>query len=308
MDEHYYIEHVKPEWAVEPEAMGTKSKFWYRHPEQGESEWLFKYPRKNTGEHWAEKIASEIAEVLGIPHARVELAELEEGPDGSPSARGTASKAFLVDRRDLIHGNEIMAHVLSGYDPGLRSRQTLHTFTNIMDGLHVLFGDTSQGRKVSRILCEYLVLDAVVGNTDRHHENWAVRPIRGQRSANLDIAPTFDHASSLGRELLDERRERFLKEGRVGIYSEKGSGAIYWSESDRDGPSPLNLVRWAAPEHPNLFVPVLRRLNAFVCHDLCAIVSRVPQAWMSSASRRFAVKLLCYNCKQLKELLEKIAL
>ena len=60
-------------------------------------------------------------------------------------------------------------------------------------------------------IAEYLVLDAVIGNTDRHHENWG---ILRQRRGNVwygFVAPSFDHASSLGRELLDSRRDRLLK-------------------------------------------------------------------------------------------------
>jgi hypothetical protein len=67
MTDYYPIVNVNPDWAVGQEAMGTKSKFWYRQPGQDESEWLFKHPRKNTGEHWAEKIAAEVAAVLKIP-------------------------------------------------------------------------------------------------------------------------------------------------------------------------------------------------------------------------------------------------
>ena len=43
----------------------------------------------------------------------------------------------------------------------------------------------------------------------------------------------------LGRELLDERRDRLLAENGVGDYAEKGRSAIYWSEDERRGPSPL---------------------------------------------------------------------
>jgi hypothetical protein len=306
MTDYYPIVNVNPDWAVGQEAMGTKSKFWYRQPGQDESEWLFKHPRKNTGEHWAEKIAAEVAAVLKIPRARVELAELELGPDGLPPERGSVSESFLADRRDMIHGNEIMAHIFSGYDRGLKFGQPQHTFKNIMAGLRALFGETSQGHKISRILCEYLVLDAVVGNTDRHHENWAVRPLRGLGSVALDIAPSFDHASSLGRELSDLSRERMLSEDMVGRYSERGRGGIYWSETDRHGQSPLQLVRLAICDNPHLFFPALRRIESLELTKLDAIVRRVPPGWMSGASRRFAVGLLYYNCQQLHQLCQEV--
>jgi len=74
------------------------------------------------------------------------------------------------------------------------------------------------------------VLDAVIGNTDRHHENWGILLRRTKRRWMGMLAPTFDHASSLGRELRDETRgkcrRRLLSENQVGAYSEKATGAI----------------------------------------------------------------------------------
>ncbi len=67
-------------------------------------------------------------------------------------------------------------------------------------------------------LASYLVLDALIGNTDRHHENWGFlgqvlvnidevsEAARLVKQGGYDIAPSFDHASSLGRELPDEKR------------------------------------------------------------------------------------------------------
>ena len=125
--------------------MGTKRKFWYRAPGTNGPDWLFKHPRENTGEHWAEKISAEVAKALGISHARVELAEIEA--EAAPSARGSTSESFLNDEDVLIHGNEIMAHLLSGYHRDLTFDQTLHTFENIMVGLDILFRDMPDRRQ-----------------------------------------------------------------------------------------------------------------------------------------------------------------
>jgi len=62
---------------LQVEQMGSKPKFWYVDP-TSQNLWLFKYARKNTGEDWAEKIASEIAALLCLPHARVELATCQQ--------------------------------------------------------------------------------------------------------------------------------------------------------------------------------------------------------------------------------------
>ena len=101
MPRHYPIVEVQKEWTLAPEFMGTKDKFWYRSPSQN-TDWLFKYPRPNSGEHWAEKIAAEVADLLGVLHAKVELATFEK-------YRGSASESFTRGERELTHGNQILA-------------------------------------------------------------------------------------------------------------------------------------------------------------------------------------------------------
>ena len=65
MLESYRILEVEPEPAFDPEgieSLGGKVKFWFQISEdRGVTDWLFKYPRPDTGEHWAEKIAAEVA-------------------------------------------------------------------------------------------------------------------------------------------------------------------------------------------------------------------------------------------------------
>ncbi len=56
----------------EDEPLGSKQKFWVRLAGQGRC--LFKEPRPGTGEDWAEKIAAELASLLQLPHASIDLA------------------------------------------------------------------------------------------------------------------------------------------------------------------------------------------------------------------------------------------
>ena len=127
-------------------------------------------------------------------------------------------------------------------------------------------------------LAEYLLLDAVIGNVDRHHENWGILGKDVDGSVKGRLAPTFDHASSLGRELLDtgrgKSRHRILNESRdIGtelndrfgrhhlVSLLKGSTALTRASRtflhcptglsshrrDRFAPSVVLLVEWQAP-------------------------------------------------------------
>ena len=295
MPDLYSIVEVKAEWMLQPETMGGKEKFWYRKPEGAETNWLFKYPRTGTGEHWAEKIVAEVAESLRIQHARVELAVFNDRP-------GIVTESFARGGRELAHGNEVLARKISGYDPDLKYGQSMHTLSNIMQALDNVYEEAEGAQRAKLQIAEYIVLDALVGNTDRHHENWGLLRRRVGNRWKSFVAPSFDHASSLGRELLDERRARLLTENRIGSYAEKGRGAVYWSEDEQHGPSPLELVRRAAQAYPSLFRPALLNLEKADKDDFREIIHRVPADWMSPSSRMFAVALLLYNYEQLKEI------
>ena len=62
------------------ETLGSKYKFWFYHEELGRC--LYKHNRANLGEDWAEKVAAELCELLGLPHAAYELASTWQGNRG----------------------------------------------------------------------------------------------------------------------------------------------------------------------------------------------------------------------------------
>ena len=294
MSDSYPVVEVPPT-VHEPEEMGSKRKFWYSDPEQQGRSRLFKYPRPNTGEHWAEKVAAEVAGLLGISHAKVELAEFQ-------GRRGSVTESFARGGRELIHGNQMLAMVVHGYDPGREAHQSSHTLANIWQVMDRVFVEPEGPRRAKLRIAEYLVLDALIGNTDRHHENWGILRRRTRDGWRGFVAPTFDHASSLGRELSDERRDRLMAENRVEDYAERGRGALYWSEDEQHGPSPLALARRAAREHPSLFRPALAKLEKLDEYSVDELVHRVPAEWMSASARRFARALMVSNLERLQEL------
>lgn len=276
------------------EPMGGRKKFWYRDRESGATR-LFKYPRENNGEHWAEKIAAEVASRLKIPHGRVELAVYN-------CIRGTVSQSFVDERQgqELFHGNQALYVTVPGYDRKKRRfHQHDHTLENIWLALEQ---ETDDAEESKRQFAEYVVLDGLIGNMDRHHENWGILRSGTSEGQTRTLAPSLDHASSLGRELSDEKRMRRLTEKSIDGYLGRGHGGIYWSSSDERAPSPLELVRLAARVEPDLFCPAISRLEKLDDDSLREIVNRVPDDWMSPAAREFSVALMRYTIETMRRL------
>lgn len=291
----YPVIEIQPEWVVEAEAMGSKEKFWYKEPGTT-TDWLFKYPKPGTGQHWAEKVAAQIAANVGVRHAPVELAVFG-------SKRGSVTESFAREGRNLFHGNQILAGRVLGYDPSGVFRHSSHTLENIRLALDRTFAYEHGRERAKKALAEYMALDALIANVDRHHENWGLLRKKVDGRWTGFVAPSFDHASSLGRELLDERRAALLREGRVGQYVEKGHGAVFWTGEERRGPSPLELVRRAAIVYPTEFRPAIAKVLALNPESLRWILSRMPEGWMSPAEKEFTLALVCYSRQELFKIL-----
>jgi len=205
----------------------------------------------------------------------------------------------------LVHGNEILALRTTGYDKTKTFRQSDHTLENIDTAIRGLVArDAAEG--ILTELASYMVLDALIGNTDRHHENWGLlRHLRQEPPGILlSVAPSFDHASSLGRELRDERRLELLEGDRVGDYIKKGRGGIFRSPGERRGENPLRFVQLAARAYPSYFRQALMQVAELRPETVREILAAVPPERASEPAKRFAEAMILSAQSSLTEILK----
>lgn len=297
MAEFYPVHRLQTDSPELIEQLGSKPKFWFRWGDD-EQPWLFKFAREGTGEHWAEKIAAELAVIIDLPAARVELAEFTSKP-------GLASRSFVRRKEgfDLVHGDELLAGHVIGYDRNKVFRQSSHSISNIVQAISAVFPEAGARETQLTRFAGLMVLDALIGNTDRHHQNWGIlHRSKPDGSAEHEVAPSFDHASALGRNVPAEERERRLRDHTVLNYVRKGRGGIFWKSDDAKGANPLELVELAARSWPEYFRPWLARIHALAEADFAVIVDRVPDVWMDTSQKKFCLALLHATSSALKKL------
>lgn len=283
-----------------PEEMGSKRKGWVQVSDDHQP-WLFKYPRLSagalTGEHWAEKVAAEIADVLHIPHSRAELARLE----GDPGVICRKFDRLSIPGAELIHGNDLLAGTVLGYDRDKEFQQSDHTLDNIFKAVAQMIPVGSEREAAWQQLAGYLVLDALILNTDRHHENWAlIRVAQPDGTVVHEVAPTFDHASSLARNEPAEKLAMWLKDERhIPRYVQRARGGIYLDSGDRRGANPLRLAEVLARRWPEYFRSIAERLENAGIGAIFATLHRLPDAVISEPQRLFALRLLAYTYDRL---------
>ena len=250
-----YEEVDVTDWAIwREEAQGTKPKRWLIEPETDVG-WLLKLSTWNRlhdgtvyrkGDDWSERVACGAAMELGLPAARTELAlsrsggRLEYGVI-SRDVRSESREGVAARGEELIDGNELLAEPVVGKD---RDTYTVDAVRVALMGVEAPAGYKS-ALTAWDVFVGYLVLDAIVGNTDRHEENWAI--IAGANGRRL--APSFDHASCLGFQLADEQREGRLttldgatrrRPMRIGPGRPSQAGLIPWT-------SPVEHCQWWTP-------------------------------------------------------------
>lgn len=304
----YPIIEIAPEWIIEQEQLGTKDKYWVNaeaQKELGNDLWLLKFPKEGTGMHWAEKVAFEITQIMGIPSPRVELATLE-------GEIGSLTENFATDGYKLYHGNQILGNLFADYDESQRFRQNDHTIKIIFEALETIFVESRNAEKAKEQFASYLVFDALICNVDRHHENWGIsRKLLENSNYTGDLAPSFDHASSMGRELQDspselnkQSRYRYLNELGVDKYIQRGHGPIFVDGTGNKGPSPFKLVKRCLerPELAFYFSKGFKSLQTLNNRKIDSIITKVPEQWMSPLAKDFAKELLYATLQQLNEL------
>jgi hypothetical protein len=287
------------------EQIGTKPKFWFS--DELSNRWLFKLNRSEgqnrTGEDWGEKVACELSQLIGLPHAQYEFA-VWKGQDG------VVSLSFVPPSGRLVAGNEVLVSLDKNYPKERFYRVRQHTLRLVLK----LIGYRDIRPPMGWIECAgiqsavevcvgYLLFDAWIANQDRHHENWGfvVSPER-----IVHLAPSFDHASCLGWNETDETRlERLTtRDSRRAMnrYVERALSAFFSSSNTSKPMTTLDVFKEAArlqPAAAKAWLDRLRQINQNVIYD---IFDQIPAGRQSAVGKQFAAKMLELNQNRLLNL------
>lgn len=205
----------------------------------------------------------------------------------------------------FVPGNELLFRLDPTY-PKEHRRQieqyTVERCLDLLEKLQPLAPVTGGVRDVPcsapEVFVGYLLFDAWIGNHDRHHENWGILARRDAASRHA-LAPSFDHASSLGQNENDAKRAFRLetkdKRGTVEAWTRKAT-TPFFAPGPRPGRlSTLEAARIGCERYPGgarVWLGQLERVQPEAVDD---VLSRVPSSWMSTTARRFAARMLHTN-------------
>jgi hypothetical protein len=172
------------EWEYSSSSKGSKEKMDLIDPKKNKI-FMFKEPAENSGDNWSEKIASELGIELGFNVQKVDLA-INNGIKGV-----LIHYSLDIDKGEaLTEGVILLKKDNVNFDPEKRDG---YTFQAIEKSLL----DISE--EVFEAFLEIIVFDILIGNTDRHSENWGI--IKKINFKNTKLIAAYDNSSSLSREL-----------------------------------------------------------------------------------------------------------
>ncbi|EMK3382403.1 HipA domain-containing protein [Vibrio parahaemolyticus] len=296
------------------EDMGTKSKFWFTDPTDSK-QYLYKSTHtedKNgnhvirQGEDWAEKISCELARSLGIPHAIYDLATHN-------GQMGTRSLNFSEPGDKLYFGNHLLERVEQNQnlEPKLgQESQEVSRVAFVMEKVVVKpprsWENNGSIKSALDVFIGYLMFDCLISNQDRHNENWALVV---NSEGKITLAPTFDHAASLGRNESDEKRERRLNPAQenqsVANYVLKSKSHFYL---DGKRLKTIEALIEFSKLSPAAALEWIERLEHLTNEQVISIVSRIPEHVMSDTAKQFCIAIIESNRKRIFDLKPELVL
>ena len=126
-----------------------------------------------------------------------------------------------------------MQKVRPDYDRDRGTRHNLEDIRVLMQALLSNFGGDISWRQW---WVDALLFDALIGNTDRHQDNWGVifvpDPEKGLR---IRMPPYFDNGTSLGHERFTDRVKNWTQQ-QLDFYVMKGRHHVKWRFAEEEQP------------------------------------------------------------------------
>jgi hypothetical protein len=290
------IEITEGEW-TEIEGLSSKGKrvkAWYQRVSD-EKKFLYKLPKVFesqgyiTSEIWTEIIAYHLGKALGltIPEAQIARTDCDYG---------VLVENFLQTDEILIEAKDFLK---------FRSKKYSHNVCSIKE-----FFDSDPAWESYKTM---LVFDCLIGNNDRHDENWGICYLFNNSESNVQhrFSPFYDNASCLIRELSDQEIEsKWNTDEKILKYVENGKPPnLYWNNEDKTRYNHFELLEKLIQDEATTTEIIEDFLKIDYIDAVNEIMKEirqleVPQAYIFSEHRsQIILKILELRKQRMKQLL-----
>ncbi len=219
--------------------------------------YLFKQSSHNYPEqYWMEIFAYYLGMAMRVPVPPAFVAY-----NSSNGKTAALIEWFLFSNtEESISGGDFCTRYIPNYD---RKKGTQHNFQSVIK----IFSDLESENNVNLNWIEYwaktFVFDALIGNTDRHQDNWCVIEDKHNNNKLIRIGPVFDNGTSMGHEILKEDFQKYDDKKVLDRYIAKGWHHMRWAVEEKQPKHRELLIRFlqAYPEKKSTLLDCLAPIN-----------------------------------------------
>ena len=214
------------------EGSGRSEKIWLQNPDTGQTG-LFKFKKDiGTTDHVSECIACEIAQLLDISCAKFELG-MYYGREGSMSYN-----IIKNPNQTLVEGIYFITIIYPGYNP----EQFIDSTTKHRYSVEMVKKAIEPFVSIDGFL-KMLMFDYLIGNSDRHQNNWAIIIEDGK----MEWSPLYDNSSSLCAYISEEQIASYLGKDKNrwnSLVDTKSRSLLRCKELDEKRPTHLKVLKY----------------------------------------------------------------
>lgn len=237
---------------------GEKAFFKYKHPEY------------ITSELCSEKMSYEIAKVLDYNCAKIEFAQDEDGQFG-------ILNYWFTDEVDN-HTDAV-----SYFNTSENKRNEFYTISNIKRVLDEI------DYNLFHSFIKIMVFDALVGEQDRHEENWGVL----KQNNKYEISPLYDNGDNLLNkfENQDYAQQYYDNANKFDAYIRKSRTLIY-KEDKKSKYKHFELIEYLNNSYYNAVQQEINNLKKLTDEKIKEIVDKVPDDLLTTMHKQYIIYYL----------------
>ena len=288
------------------EGSGRSEKIWLIYEsENSQKIGLFKYPKKDpitnqiTTEHISEHLAHQLGEIINVKTAVVDIG-VYNGRMGSMSYLVNSPTEYVLEGINFI----------SGMFPGYNSEKMMDITTNKFYSLEHIF-ESTKAIVSKNAWIKMMIFDFLIGNADRHQNNWAILASyvdESKKEIQAMPCPLYDNGSSLCCYVNESQIPSYFgKDVRRmnALIDSKSKSIIRIDGTDKTKPRHSDMVRYLIANYDEAYSIADSFVSLLTLEKIETLLNLYPETLLSKQKNRLIFEFLKSKITLLKMILEE---